>query len=417
MSRNRLHALFAVPVLVLVAAFAGCGIGEEAEGGPRAVNWYAFNEPSGAYEQSIEDCNKQANGRYTINYLRLPTDANQQRELVVRRLAAKDSTVDLLNMDVPWTAEFAEAGWIEPWTGERRKVAEQGRLDGPLETVRYDGKVWAIPFTTNTQLLWYRKDRVPKPPPDFTWNQMIDQAVENGTQVEVQARQYEGYTVWINALIAGAGGELVGTDGESKVDDSAKQAAEIVSKLANSPAAPPGMSTNAEDDARLGFESGRSDYQVNYSFIYPSAEEVGKDFQKKIGWARYPRTVADQESRPPLGGFNLGVGKYSKKKDLAFAAAECLASEQSQLVAAEKGGLAPSSEAVYDKPALKKAFPFGELLRQSIDQGGPRPVTPAYTDISQAIQKTFHPPSDVDPEGIVDQLEERIDKAAEGGIF
>lgn len=417
MSRSRLQPSFALPALVLVAALAGCGIGEGAEGGPRTVNWYAFNEPGGAYEQSIADCNKQANGRYRIEYVRLPTDANQQRELVVRRLAAKDSTVDLLNMDVPWTAEFAEAGWIEPWTGERRRIAEQGRLDGPLETVRYQDEVWAIPFTTNTQLLWYRKDRVPKPPASFTWDEMIDKAVEKGTAVEVQARQYEGLTVWVNALIAGAGGELVDEEGESQVDDSAKRAAEIVSRLANSPAAPPGMSTNAEDDARLGFESGRSDYQVNYSFIYPSAAEVGEDFQKSIGWARYPRSVADERSRPPLGGFNIGVGAYSKKKDLAFAAAECLASEESQLVAAEKGGLAPSSEAVYDKPALRKAFPFAELLRESIDQGGPRPVTPAYTDISLAIQRTYHPPADVDPDNVVDELEDRIEKAAEGGIF
>jgi multiple sugar transport system substrate-binding protein len=413
---SRLPAL-AATVLLALAALTGCGIGgDDAEGGARSVNWYAFNEPGGAYEQAIADCNKQAGGRYTINYVRLPTDANQQRELVVRRLAAKDSTVDLVNLDVPWTAEFAEAGWVEPWTGERRRIAEQGRLAGPLETVRYQGKVWAIPFTTNTQLLWYRKDRVPDPPDDFTWDEMIDSAAEKGRAIEVQARQYEGYTVWINALIAGAGGELVDEAGESQVDETAKQAAEVVKRLATS-AAPPGMSTNAEDDARLGFESGRSDYQVNYSFIYPSAAEVGEDFQKNIGWARYPRTVPDRRSAPPLGGFNIAVGSYSEKKELAFDAAECLASEANQLVAAEKGGLAPSSEAVYDEPALRKAFPFAELLRQSIDEGGPRPVTPAYTDISLAIQRTYHPPAEVDPDSIVDELEERIEKAAEGGIF
>ena len=85
------------------------------------------------------------------------------------------------------------------------------------------------------------------------------------------------------------------------------------------------MSTNDEDQARQGFESGRSDYQVNYPFIYPSAEAVGGDFQKKIGWARYPRTDADEPSRPPLGGINIGVSAYSNKPDLAFEAAECLA--------------------------------------------------------------------------------------------
>jgi multiple sugar transport system substrate-binding protein len=404
---------------VAATALSGCfGLGgEDASTGARSINWYVFNEPGGAYEQAIKDCNDQSNGRFQINYVRLPTDANQQRELIVRRLAAEDDTVDLIGMDVIWTAEFAGAGWIVPWTGERKQVAEQGRLEGPLETVRYQDKVWAIPFTSNTQLLWYRKDRASKPSEDFTWDQMIDNAVRNGTAVEVQARQYEGLTVWVNALIAGAGGQIVNDQGDVVVDDTARTAAEIVRKLARSSAAPPGMSTNAEDDARLGFESGRSDYQINYTFIYPSAAEVSEDFQKNIGWARYPRSVAGEASKPPLGGINIGVAAFSKKQDLAFDAAECLSSEANQLVAAEKGGLAPSSAAVYDKPALKKAFPFADLLQESIEDGGPRPVTPAYADISLAIQKTYHPPADVDPATVVQDLSDKIDKAVEGGIF
>jgi multiple sugar transport system substrate-binding protein len=411
-------AAIAVTAILCLAVLSGCGIGgDDAASGARSINWYVFNEPGGAYEQAISDCNKQADGRYRINYVRLPTDANQQRELIVRRLAAEDDTVDLIGMDVIWTAEFAEAGWISPWTGNDRQIAEKGRLEGPLETVRYQDKVWAIPFTSNTQLLWYRKDRVDAPPDDFTWDQMIDNAVRNGTAVEVQARQYEGLMVWVNALITGAGGQIVNDEGDVEVDDTAKTAAEIVRKLARSSAAPPGMSTNAEDDARLGFESGRSDYQINYTFIYPSAAEVSDDFQKNIGWARYPRSDAGEASRPPLGGINIGVGAYSKKQDLAFDAAECLSSEANQLVAAEKGGLAPSSEAVYDKPALKKAFPFADLLRESIEDGGPRPVTPAYADISLAVQKTYHPPADVDPDTVVEELQDRIEKAVEGGIF
>ena len=68
---------------------AACG-GGEGGSGARAINWYVFNEPGGAYDAAVADCNKQAGGRYTINYVKLPTDANQQRELIVRRLAAED---------------------------------------------------------------------------------------------------------------------------------------------------------------------------------------------------------------------------------------------------------------------------------------------------------------------------------------
>ena len=225
--RKKLHGRHAIAVLALLAtsALAACG-SSEGGSGARAINWYVFNEPGGAYDAAVADCNKQAGGRYTINYVKLPTDANQQRELIVRRLAAEDESIDLVGMDVIWTAELAEAGWILPWEGERRTVAEKGKLEGPLKTVEYKGKVYGIPFTSNTQLLWYRKDRVDPPPADFTWDEMIDDAVSKGTGVEVQARQYEGLTVWINSLIAGAGGQIVDENGDVKVDDTAKTAAE-----------------------------------------------------------------------------------------------------------------------------------------------------------------------------------------------
>jgi multiple sugar transport system substrate-binding protein len=395
-----------------------CGVGgDEGASGARAINWYAFNEPGGSYDRAVADCNKQANGRYTINYVKLPNIADQQRELLVRRLAAEDDSIDIMSLDVIWTAEFAEAGWIVPWEGERRSVAEEDKLEGPLKTVDYQGKIWAIPHTSNTQLLWYRKDRVDTPPDDFTWDEMIDDAVAKNTAVEVQSAQYEGLVVWINALIAGAGGQIVNEQGDDVVNDTAKRAAEVERKLADSPAAPPGMSTNREDEGRLGFQAGRSDYMVNYSYIYPAAAEVGEDFQKNIGWARYPRTDKDKPSRPPLGGLNIAVSEFSNNEDLAFEAAECIASPEHQAITAELGGLPPTTESVYDDPKVQKAFPFADELRTSIDDAGPRPVTPAYSDIALAIQKTFHPPGAGEPDTVVQTLRDRISKAVEGKIF
>ena len=117
-----------------VAVAVGCGFSDEqGGGGARTLNWYVFNEPGGANEEAIKVCNEQANGRYRIQYQRLPTDANQQRELIVRRLAAEDDTVDLVGMDVIWTAEFAEAGWILPWDGAAPRPGHRGQARGPAQ--------------------------------------------------------------------------------------------------------------------------------------------------------------------------------------------------------------------------------------------------------------------------------------------
>jgi len=130
----------------------------------------------------------------------------------VRRLAAKDNGIDIIGMDVNWTAEFAEAGWIKRWTGANKAAVINGVLPGPIATATWKGRLYAAPANPNTQLLWYRKDLVPTPP--TTWAQMIQQATALAKQgkphyIEVQGRQYEGLTVWFNSLVASAGGRIL----------------------------------------------------------------------------------------------------------------------------------------------------------------------------------------------------------------
>jgi len=108
----------------VLAAAVATGCGSSSSSGPPTLNWYVFNEPSGGYDGAVATCNKEAKGRYKINYVKLPTDSDQQRELIVRRLAAKDSDIDVIGMDVNWTAEFAQAGWIVPWAGANKAAAE-----------------------------------------------------------------------------------------------------------------------------------------------------------------------------------------------------------------------------------------------------------------------------------------------------
>src|SRR3712207_1768632 len=112
-----------------------------------------------------------------------------------RRLAAEDETIDIMALDVIFTAEFAEAGWIKEWTGEPKRVAETGTIGTTLATARNEGKLFAAPFSSNTQLLWYRKDRVREPP--GTWNEMISRAESlpggpQKNQIQVQGKLAEG---------------------------------------------------------------------------------------------------------------------------------------------------------------------------------------------------------------------------------
>jgi multiple sugar transport system substrate-binding protein len=409
------HLLVVVGTLV-IAVLSSCGFSsEEVSGGGRTVTFYAANEVG--FPEAIAACNEQSGGRYTISYVRLPRTADAQRELLARRLAAEDSDIDLLSIDIPWTAEFAEAGWIREWEGETGQRALEGRLDGPAETVQYDGRIWATPFTSNAQMLFYRKDRIDTPPE--TWDELLEMAEQlpaGERGIAVQGARYEGLTVWVNSLVASAGGTIIGEDGEPTLDESTVQAAEIVSRLANSSAAPPGLSNLREDTANFTFQDGSSSFQLNYSFIFPAAAEI-EGLQENIGWTRWPRVNPNEPSRVTLGGFNIAISEFSENADLAFEAARCMADPEQQLIITGLGGLAPTTESLYDDPDVQEALPFADLMRETIDDGAPRPVSPAYSDISLAIQKSFHPPEEIDPQEVVEQLQDRLEKAAEGKVF
>ena len=412
------RGLIAAGLASFALGLGACGSGEE--GGSKAIKWYVFAEPSGAYKEAAANCNKQAGGRYQIEIVDLPTNADQQRELVVRRLAAKDSDIDIIGMDVIWTAEFAQAEWIKPLTGANATKAAAGTLEGPRKTAEYLGKLWAIPFTSNTQLLWYRKDRVPTPPK--TWDEMIAMAAKlpaNQNKVQVQGARYEGLTVWFNSLAASAGGRgIVSQQGQTLLGPPEVAAAGVMKKLATSPVASASLSNDREDQTRLAFQDGSSSFMVNYPFVYPSAKMEAPEVFENMGAAPWPSVKPGAPAKVTVGGINLGVGSYSKNPELAFQAALCLAQPANQTIAAQKGGLPPTQESLYATKPIQDAYPgFANLLRAGIDNGVPRPVSPAYSDISLAIQKSLHPEKDIDPPKAIEDLRSKLDKAAEGGIF
>jgi multiple sugar transport system substrate-binding protein len=372
-----------------------------------------FDERSGAFEQAAESCSETARGRYRIDMIPLPSGADQQREQLVRRLAAGDTDIDLIGMDVIWTAEFAAAGWIRPWPETLARQVSRGRLVSALESASYRQQLWALPFTTNTQLLWYRSDRVTTPPE--TWDELFVLADKLGPlgTLEAQGERYEGLTVFFVSLLASAGGSVLSEDGRdvSLEPGPTRRALAVMQRLANSPAADPALATARENEARLAFETGQPSFMLNYTFVWPSARSNAPEVARNMAWARWPAVVADRPSRVTLGGINLGVGAFSPHAELAFEAATCIAGEASQRLAANLGGMPPTLTALYDDPRVRKTFPFAELLRETLQDAVQRPRTPLYADLSLTISHTLHPMREIDPERDVQRLREAVGRA------
>ncbi len=405
--------------LAAIAALSTTLLSACGDSGKPVLNWYVNPDGVGTFEKYAESC---STDDYDISVQLLPSSATDQRIQLARRLAAEDSSTDLMNLDPVFVAEFANAGWLAEVPSDLSQEIAEGDdyLEGAAETVIWDDKVFAIPLWANTQVLWYRKSLAEDAGLDMTqpvtWEDVIQAAADNEGTVGVQANKYEAYVVWINALIQGAGGSIVtdteaGRDAKVEVDsDAGKQAAEIIKMLADSAAAQPDLSVSNEGTSlgQMFPAEGAGEFMVNWTFVYKNYEGLigteggpaDKQEFEDLGWARYPATVEGEESKPPIGGIDIGVGAYSEHPEWAMEAAQCITSSEAQVDLALTDGLMPSTNSAYDEVAASGDYPedLVELFRTSVDEGGPRPKSAFYAMISGAIQARWHSPGSVDPD-------------------
>jgi multiple sugar transport system substrate-binding protein len=397
----------------LVTSLAACSSGPQGV----VVNLYGGASAT-KFSEIIDDCNAKAAGRYTIVGNLLPSDADGQRDQLVRRLAARDSGMDLLGMDVTWTAEFAEAGWIRELNPQQAAEATKDILQPPIDTAMWKGKLYGIPKHTNVQLLWYRKDLVSTPPTTFDeMMQMAQQLKDQGKPYEIgfTAAQYEGYVVNVNNLIKGYGGRLVNADSTAPaVDDKTVQALTLLHKLATSGVTSSSLSNAQEPEVFADLQAGRSAFSLNWPYVLASMKEANPDLVPNLGYAPYPSVAPGQPPTTTLGGMNFAISSFSRHPDEAFDAAMCLRSPEHQLQHAINAGEPPTNRTVYDQPQMQEAYPMAQVMLTELEHAVSRPISPVYQNISTIVSTTLSPPAAIDPQASADRLRRSIQDAIDG---
>ena len=410
-----------VAVLMATGTLAACG---SDDGGASTLTWY-INPDSGGQAEIASRCNDEAGGQYTIEVSQLPRDSPSQREQLVRRLAAEDSSIDIMSLDPPYIPEFAQAGFLAPVPDDIGQRVTEDVVQSAIEGSTWNGELVAIPFWANTQLLWYRKSVAEAAGLDMTqpvtWDQIVEAARSQDKTVSAQGIRSESLTVWVNALVESAGGSVIEEQAEAPEDyqfglesDPGTRAAEVMRDVAESGTVGAAFSTANEDSNATQFESEAGGFMVNWPFVWPralSAVDAGTMEQSvpdDYGWALYPQVDAGQPSAPPYGGINLGIGAFSENVDFAFAAAECITSEENQSYYFTTNGNPAAKATVYEDPEVIEVFPQAPVIRESLEMAAPRPLTPYYSEVSGSIQREYHPPGSVDPEQTPEQATDLI---------
>jgi multiple sugar transport system substrate-binding protein len=406
-SRPRFAALLMVAGLGVAAT--GCG---SSSSGPPSLQWYT-NPDNGGQAELARRCTAAADGRYRIETRPLPRSASDQREQLLRRLAAKDNSIDLMSLDPVFVPEFSQAGFFAPIPRDQARSLSDGVVRSAVTGATWKGRLVAVPFWANTQLLWYRKSIARKAGLDLqngpvTWQTIIRAARRTHTTTAVQAKRYEGYTVLINALIESSGGHILENPGARPANlklgiatPAGTRAAATIKSLVTNGVGGPELSNTDEEAARTLFQSSDGGFMVNWPYVWPAAQaavhdgQLSKQVLADIGWARFPRTMTGKASRPPLGGIDLAVGHWSKHPQFALDAARCVTSAKNQTYYFVNEGNPAARSAVFSSPAVRRAFPMAPLLRESLQQSAPRPRTEVYGDLSDAIVREWHPPNSV----------------------
>lgn len=369
------------------------------------VTWCIGKDTTGAFKQVIK-LYEQSNPKVHVNLLELPTSADQQRTQLVQREQAKSSECDILGMDVIWTPEFAGQGWLHDVT-PAIQARQSEFIPATLNTAKIGSHYWAVPFNTNAGLLFYNKAKVHTAP--TTWQQAYQMAKQDGG-IGYQGAQYEGLTVDFLELLYSAGGSVLSSDGKKATIDSpqAQQVLSFMQQGLKDGAAPQANLTYMEEDSRNAFQDGKVSILRNWPYVYALAKQAHVNF----GVEPLP-SWSGGKSASVLGGYNLGISTYSKNPGAALSFINFATGEAAQKKFFMVSSLPAVLAAPYHDPAVIKAQPFAPQLLKSVENGIPRPVSPVYTQISEAIYKNVYSAlsSGTSPKSALSQAQSQINSA------
>jgi multiple sugar transport system substrate-binding protein len=324
---------------------------------------------------------------YKVVLTQFPASADQQRTQFIQRQQAKSNDCDVFSSDVIWTAEFASQKWLYDMTPYISKIQSKF-IGAPLAAMHYGGKYWGVPFASDAAFIYYRADQVKSPP--TTWQQLYQDAAKKGGIV-YQGAPYEGLTCDFLEIAFAAGGQVLSPDGKKSAFNSPQnvKALQFMADGIKNGAAPKAVTTYQEPQSDQAFTSGRYTYLRNWTYAYAADNTSASKVHNKYKVATLPQFEGASRANI-LGGHASVISVYTKNPGLALKFADFSISPEWQKEEMVKFSLAAVIPSVYSDPAVKKAVPYAPELLKALQQAKPRPVSPVYSQISQAIYKNVN---------------------------
>lgn len=361
---------------------------------------FSFDQGVGEPTQKIVDAYNASQDKVKIETVILPQDANTVHDDFVNKLASGDTSVDVMGLDVTYIEEFGSAGWLADLTDLVDASLTEGMLTGAVEGATVGGKLVAMPWFTNSSVLFYRSDVLEElgaevPTTWEGWMELADKAVGvNGVEygADFQAAQSESLVCnWVEHVWSN-GGDILDADGNPVVNSENNiEATEIMKQLVTD-YAPEGVTTYSETESEQVFKEGKCLFIRDWSGFWSTGQDEGSKVTGMIAATKLPVGPSGTESHTCLGGLDLVINNNidDAHKEAAADFISYLASADVQKEMTLISAQPPVVEAVYTDAEILEAIPFYEEFVDIIATGKSRPMSPQYAKVSDAIQRNIH---------------------------
>jgi trehalose/maltose transport system substrate-binding protein len=325
-----------------------------------------------------------------------PNSTDLRENLYTAALLARDESIDLVYMDVTWTSKFAAVGWLVPLEDRIPAGETAAFLPAAIEAGRFRGRLYRIPTRIDIGLLYYRKDLLEaaglQPPRTFADLLRAARALQAPPRrwgFVWQGSQYEGLVCNFLEVLHGCGGFWIDPDTLDVGLDRPEAAAALRTLRGfRQPGgiSPPGVTTYTEEESRRLFQDGRVVFLRNWAYVWRISQREGSPIAGKVGVEPMVHAPG-RTSAGTLGGWGLGISRFSRNPGLAAAFLVHATSLESQKALCLPTGFAPARRAAYHDPELLAANAILADIERYQLHAVARPAIARYARASDILQR------------------------------
>jgi ABC-type glycerol-3-phosphate transport system substrate-binding protein len=312
-------------------------------------------------------------------------------------LSAGSDAYDLICLPNSEIYSIAKAGWFEPLDKYMEKYESDFNFKDIHPTARdllqYEGKVYALPYVVNPQLLFYRKDILQKAglKPPTTISELITTAnklkTKNMSGLVFIFKPGFGFSCTFQYFLYTLGGRWFDDKWNPVFNNEfGVKTIEVIKELVK--AAPDDIYMYFNDEVAVALQQEMAAMGLQwYTRVSAMEDPKVSKVVDKMGYAPMPGLNPGETGISPTVAAGYAISKFSKNKEAAFRTLAYATSAETFANGIKSGAisiLAPRLS-VGENPEVRNALKGYGAAAASMNRGQTFPRIPEFTEINEKI--------------------------------